>query len=258
MKAPFVFISVILVTNALMMPAQLLAQDISKVAVMPLAPLKVDPETVEILDEILTIEVARHGEFSVISRKDIDAMLGMERMKEVLGCDDLSCAVEISGALGVDYMITGSIGRLGSKLFISLALFDSRAMKVIKRIRQSIPANEDLYEQGLVTAVGQLFGRTTTAALPMVAPPAQPGPIKETQPETNTNNFNLDPGSQVNEEPFYQKWWFWTAVGATVITIVLISTASSDAQAAMDAFGNSNFDMGSGNDNMTPTPLIQW
>src|SRR5262245_20571431 len=37
----------------------------------------------------------------VIARSDIEAMLGLERMKDMLACEDTSCMAQIGGALGV-------------------------------------------------------------------------------------------------------------------------------------------------------------
>ena len=64
--------------------------------------------------------------------------MGMKQMNSALGCDDVSCAAEIGGALGARYMLTGSVGKLGSKLNISLILFDTEQVKVISRVRQKV------------------------------------------------------------------------------------------------------------------------
>jgi hypothetical protein len=94
----------------------------------------------------------------VISATEINAMVGMERMKEAIGCNDLSCAAELSGALGADYMVTGSVSVLGSSLIISLTLIDAKAQKVINRTRETFVNKEDLYMSGIITAVKKLFG----------------------------------------------------------------------------------------------------
>jgi hypothetical protein len=39
-------------------------------------------------------------------------------------------------------------------------------------------------------------------------------------------------------EPFYQKWWFWTAVGAVTVTTVAIIIATSGSDPPHTDFGN--------------------
>jgi len=40
-------------------------------------------------------------------------MLGFEQKKQLSGCTDTSCMVAIGGALGVDKIVTGTVGKLG-------------------------------------------------------------------------------------------------------------------------------------------------
>ncbi len=45
---------------------------------------------------------------------DLNAMLQAEAAKDLLDCDDVSCAAEIGGAVGADRILAGSIGRIGN------------------------------------------------------------------------------------------------------------------------------------------------
>jgi hypothetical protein len=49
----------------------------------------------------------------VTTRRDIEALLGFERQRQLLGCsqDSSSCTAELAGALGVEGVITGNIAR---------------------------------------------------------------------------------------------------------------------------------------------------
>src|SRR6185295_5852068 len=53
---------------------------------------------------------------SVTGKNDIAALLGLERQKQLLGCSDeqASCLAELAGALGVDGLLTGSLGKVGN------------------------------------------------------------------------------------------------------------------------------------------------
>jgi hypothetical protein len=98
-----------------------------KIAVLRLAPLgDVEPSTVAVLTEALAGELRKRPGLSVMAESDISALLGMEKTKEMLGCTDAGCIAEVGGALGVDRIIHGSIGRVGTSLLVNLSSLDPR------------------------------------------------------------------------------------------------------------------------------------
>lgn len=99
--------------------------------------------TVEILGSVVAADLARHG-LDVISKSDIQAMLGFQKERQLLGCtDDAGCIAEIGGSLGVDYVLTGQVGQIGSQYNLSLLVVDSRKAKVLTRLSSFCQANED-------------------------------------------------------------------------------------------------------------------
>ncbi|MHB8873627.1 MAG: hypothetical protein ACYC8T_08065, partial [Myxococcaceae bacterium] len=72
-------------------------------------------------------ELQRHG-LRTITSKDIAAVLGLERQKELLGCRDSSssCVVELASALGADALMTGEIADLGPFRQVNLRLLSAR------------------------------------------------------------------------------------------------------------------------------------
>src|SRR5204862_491958 len=109
------------------------AAEMPKLAVMPLSPKRVPRETTEILDELVLAELDSRGRYTVIGASDINAMLGLDKMKTAVGCDDLSCAAEIGGALGVQFLVAGSVSLLGDQVIISIKLLDIAHAKVVAR-----------------------------------------------------------------------------------------------------------------------------
>lgn len=71
-----------------------------KLVIMPLQSSGLAASSVVTLDELLVDFVRKLGEHEVIGKSDIDAMLGLENLKDQLGCDEVACAAEIGGALG--------------------------------------------------------------------------------------------------------------------------------------------------------------
>jgi hypothetical protein len=62
------------------------------------------------------------AQLRVTTDRDIAQALGFERQKQLLGCADSqeSCLVELAGALGVDVLVTGSVGKLESGYLVTL------------------------------------------------------------------------------------------------------------------------------------------
>jgi TolB-like protein len=149
----------------------------AKVAVMEVKNVQGVPEgTATILTDIVVSEVARYG-FEVVSKADIAAIVGFEKQKALLGCsDDSSCLAEIGGALGVDYMLTGTVGQIGSRYRISLILVDVKKGKVAGRAADFCDKNEDALANAALSRVREIIAAiqaATSGEKPAVA--GQPG-----------------------------------------------------------------------------------
>lgn len=72
-------------------------------------------------------QLSFHG-LKVITRSEVSALLGHERQRELLGCQDDSgsCAVELAGALGTDALLLGEAAKVGDKFRISVRIVSSK------------------------------------------------------------------------------------------------------------------------------------
>lgn len=104
-----------------------------RVAVMELGGEGVPAALVRTLTGIITETLDGLGPFKTLSSADIQSMLEYEAEKQNLGCTDASCLAEIVGALGADYLITGTVTRLGEPYLVQLQLFDVNGAKVEAR-----------------------------------------------------------------------------------------------------------------------------
>ncbi len=144
----------------------------TKIAVMPLAANRVPVETVKVLDELLVAGVDAVGGHEVIGASDIAAMIGLENMKDSLGCSDTTCAAAIGGALGVDALLSGSVSVLGDEVILSLALIDVRNQRVTRRKQLRAPNDERQLARAVDDVVAMLFAKEAApaAAAPTPAP----------------------------------------------------------------------------------------
>jgi hypothetical protein len=86
----------------------------------------VEPQVASALSEAVATEVASKGFFQVISSKDLQTLIGVERQKQVMGCsDNSSCLTELSGAIGARFVMNGSVAKLGDAYQLSLQTLDS-------------------------------------------------------------------------------------------------------------------------------------
>ncbi|GBU26367.1 hypothetical protein R83H12_03063 [Fibrobacteria bacterium R8-3-H12] len=108
------------------------------------------------------------GEYSVLTRDNIIALLPPDE-KEAQ-CLSESCAVEIGRAIGAEYITQGTIGKFGSKLTISVELYESMSGKLLSSI---VFESENI--EGLLSAIRSeakpLFQSILDLHSPVVAVP---------------------------------------------------------------------------------------
>lgn len=79
----------------------------------------VDPTLAAVLEGRF-LQLLREEGIQVISSKDVEAFVGLDRQKQLLGCATESCSAELAGALGVDALLLASVAQAGSGYSLSL------------------------------------------------------------------------------------------------------------------------------------------
>jgi len=122
--------------------------------------------------DALTAEVQARGYFEVISSRDIQTLLGLERQKQLLGCADdaQSCMAELSGALGARFVLTGSLAKLGDAWQLTLSTLDTKKAQPIGRATR-IAKDVEALRRGLPSSVAE------ATATPPPTPPSRALPI---------------------------------------------------------------------------------
>lgn len=126
------------------------------IAIMPFDKRKLDAELPDTLTDSFQIQFARSSGRSVIGKTDIVAMLGLEKEKELAGCDEGSCLAEIGGALGVRYIVTGRFAAVGRSYVITVKLIDVKRANVVVSDQENVSSDD---EQALLDAVQKLSER---------------------------------------------------------------------------------------------------
>lgn len=228
-------------------------------AVLDLVPNGVPADDAANLTQVLSSEIKRVDGASVISRDDIAAVLQLEATKSALGCDDTSCLAELGGALGVEKLVVGNVGKLGDTKVVSLRLISVAGVKVDNRVSESFAGPDDQLLGAVRHAARKLLGLETKQQgglgitsseegaevfvdgdkrgklpiKPVAGLPAGPHSVRVAR--SGFYDFNsdvyVDPGSntllwvELQQKPlkWYQRWWVWTILGVTSGGLALLS-----------------------------------
>ena len=233
----------------------------TKAAVVDLAAHGVAPGLAQSLTQLLSLELKKFEGLGVISRDEMQTMIRFSADKQALQCsNDTSCLAQIGGALGVDYLISGSVGRLGDQHVLTLKLIDIEAAHVASRVSEAFQGPEQQLPMALRFAAGALLGReaggegrlTLQANLErgevsLDGQPAVPYPFAKPLPPLEVGKhvftvtgegyapkyqeayIEVDRTTEVIVEltelprPWYQKWWTWT-IAATSLAAAVTAT----------------------------------
>lgn len=140
-------------------------------AVLDVQPLGAPPESATALSEAVTQELTRRGFFEVVSSRDIQTLLGLERQRQLLGCADeaASCIAEVAGALGSRFVLSSTLTRLGDALQLSVQMLDTQKGQPVAR---GVRLARDV--DGLVAQLPVLLAEATGTPLPPPPPRALP------------------------------------------------------------------------------------
>ncbi|GAB4292645.1 MAG: hypothetical protein Kow0090_06650 [Myxococcota bacterium] len=134
-----------------------------KVAVLNIsAQAGIEENIAVLINEAFLAEIRKRPELNVIGMAEIKTMLGYEEQKQTVGCTDDSCVIEIGGALGVDRLVTGVLGRLGNSFLINVKLLNIRDATVEKQVSHRIKAeSEEALLDALPEIAEELFGKSS-------------------------------------------------------------------------------------------------
>jgi TolB-like protein len=165
-----------------------------KLAVLQFRGLGTPAGEAELISEVVVTEASRYRGLEVISQSEVTALLSLEHEKAVLGCQDGSCIAEIGGALGADYLLVGSVGRLGETRRLDLSLMDARKVQALGRFGETVEEREDRLLPAVERGVRQLLE-------PVGGPPAgggsagrtlaMPARVEGPQREGNTRRITV-------------------------------------------------------------------
>ena len=165
-------------------------------ALLPLNAKQVNQDEADILTDALINELSKTGSFQMMERSQMDQILKEQGFQQSGACDAGQCAVEMGRLLGIQTMLTGSIGRLGDTYVLSTRMVDVRTGAILKSTSRNVKGSISDCLEDLLPAVAKDLakGEDKVAARPApvapkvetVAPPVVetpkpvPPPVVET------------------------------------------------------------------------------
>lgn len=125
------------------------------------------------LTDALVAALSSRGLFEVIAPRDIEAVLGVERQKQLLGVCDAepdACGASLGDSLAAPFLLSGQLSRIGTAFQLTLQTVDTRKGKAVGRSNHLAPSLEAL-QQVVPYAAAEATGS------PLPPPPSRVLPI---------------------------------------------------------------------------------
>jgi hypothetical protein len=140
------------------------------VALPELRTFNLDPKLQSFFVEHLALQLKLQG-LQVVTQRELETMLGVERQKALLGCNDgsTSCSAELASALGADAIVIGDIGHLGPTYQVNLKAIAGKDGKTLAAFAESTGAEDKVLE--LLSVAAPRLAESIFKNLGRVPPP---------------------------------------------------------------------------------------
>ncbi len=171
-----------------------------RVAVYDLTGTGLDKKHLALITDSLISEIRKLQNVSAMGMNEIQALLSLEEQRQMLGCSDESCLLEVAAALGADYIILGSIGKIGDESVFTLKRLEMRTGKALYTFSKRYKGGSG---EEFLTAIGDAVAKLFPDR------PLRPGEKRGVAPEI-VSRWNPPP---------LKPWVFWTGVGLTATSL---------------------------------------
>lgn len=168
---------------------------------------------VEGLELVLADVISRHPHLRALMPSEIEAMLGLEAKRQLMGCEtDSNCLAEIGGALGASYLLRPQVANVAGTWLIQLALIDTENAATLARATREVSSDTRLVAE-LRSAAEEILkalpgAQTATLATPEAGPAIAGAPATAIEPavgpSTSKRAHSMQQGKSV---------LFWVGIG---------------------------------------------
>lgn len=92
----------------------------------------------ELITDRLRVELFRTGSVNVMERDQMQEILKEQGFQQSGACSDEACMVEMGQLLGVQFLVAGSLGRLGELFMLNLRMVDVKTGKISNVVSRDV------------------------------------------------------------------------------------------------------------------------
>ena len=173
-----------------------------------------DKEKANVLEEIILAELYKYKKFNVISKGDVEKILNAEEFKQMIECNDNSCLMEISGALGAEILVSGGIGKMGDLSQLSLKMLNNQDGTVYSRVSRTIEGSDRALINETKSSVMELISGYDPSYNLILK--VKQNKMKQKALVTKNPGPNQS-GVKAEESSLFSSWWFWAGLGALAV-----------------------------------------
>ena len=171
-------ISILLILSTIAFPQKI------TLAIMGFEATNIDAAEVKILTDRLTTKMAQAGKFIIIERARMNEVLAEQGFQQS-GCVSSECAVEAGSMLGVEIIVTGSIGKLGDLYTMDVRAISVESGKILNQASRDCECKiSTVLTEVIPYIAGQLSGGGEVTPAPI-----ESATVADFTPSTGSINF---------------------------------------------------------------------
>jgi TolB-like protein len=184
------------------------------------------------LTDALSSYLSNTGSFRVMERGRMDVILKEQGFQQSGACTDAACIVEMGQLLGVDHMITGSIGKVGLTYSVNLRMINVGSGEIIRSLSKFYKGEIDGVLTDVLPAVAEELAGKQAAAAP-AATKTNPPPAVVIPPHLSSASDAPVVKESVKEPPQPEikkkkrRKWPWVLLGLVVVggvaTVIIVN-----------------------------------
>jgi hypothetical protein len=196
--------------NALLV-GLLLSASPTTLAALDLEAQQVPAAVAKLVGTHLVVKLTQKG-FQVLTASDLAAVIGVERQKQLLGCnEETNCLAEIGAALNAKGVVLGSVGRLGQTRLLNVKVIASGSAQSLAVCSGRAGSDEGLLAEAEACADTIAAALRSSASEPLaVASKPTPEPVKQEPAKaapTAPAVENTEPIAAVVKEAPPRRYW---------------------------------------------------
>jgi curli biogenesis system outer membrane secretion channel CsgG len=164
-------------------------------------------EEIDLITDRLRGELFNTGKVNVMEREQMQEILKEQGFQQSGACTNEECMVEMGQLLGVEQLVTGSLGKVGSMFLVNLRIIDVKTGKITKALSVDIKGEIEDVVAKLPSISAQLVGlqpveqqQEKQVAQVAIEKKEDPKKIEQTQAEEEIIEEKPEKQKEVKEE----------------------------------------------------------